>query len=89
MKRSRIVVGVIVLVGLAILAWVMIVPGPMAFAGGQRVALAQYQGNPTGAPPDLAQTDPLSRGRYLAQAADCEACHTAEGGRPFAGGRPF
>jgi mono/diheme cytochrome c family protein len=89
MKRSRIIVGVIVLVGLAILAWVMIVPGPMAFAGGQRVALAQYQGNPTGAPPDLAQTDPLSRGRYLAQAADCEACHTAEGGRPFAGGRPF
>jgi mono/diheme cytochrome c family protein len=89
MKRSRIIVGVIVLVGLAVLAWVTFVPGPMAFAGGQRVALAQYPGNPTGAPPDLAQTDLLSRGRYLAQAADCEACHTAEGGKPFAGGRPF
>ena len=89
MKRSRIIVGVIVLVGLGILAWVTFVPGPLAFAGGQHVALAQYQGNPTGAPADLAQTDPLSRGRYLAQAADCEACHTAEGGKPFAGGRPF
>src|SRR6202012_920900 len=28
-------------------------------------------------------------GRYLTHAADCEACHTAEGGKPFAGGRPF
>jgi mono/diheme cytochrome c family protein len=89
MKRSRIIVGVIVLVGLVILARVMFVPGPMAFAGGQQVPLAQYQSNATGAPADLAQTDMLSRGRYLTQAADCEACHTAEGGKPFAGGRPF
>jgi mono/diheme cytochrome c family protein len=28
-------------------------------------------------------------GRYLAAAGDCEACHTAEGGKPFAGGRPI
>jgi mono/diheme cytochrome c family protein len=38
-----------------------------------------------------AQTPPLhaeiERGRYLAAAADCEACHTADGGKPFAGGR--
>ncbi|MES2403966.1 MAG: c-type cytochrome [Pseudomonadota bacterium] len=27
-------------------------------------------------------------GRYLARAGDCEACHTAEGGKPYAGGRP-
>jgi mono/diheme cytochrome c family protein len=29
------------------------------------------------------------RGRYLVEMADCAACHTAEGGAPFAGGRPF
>ena len=28
----------------------------------------------------------VERGRYLAIAADCEACHTAPGGEPFAGG---
>jgi mono/diheme cytochrome c family protein len=89
MKRSRILIGVALLVVLAIAAWIMIVPGPMAFAKGERVALAQYQSNPTGAPADLTQNDPLARGRYLTHAADCEACHTADGGKPFAGGRPF
>lgn len=89
MKLSRIIVGVVVLVVLVILARILIVPGPMAFAEGPRVALAQYQGNPTGVPADLKATDPLAHGRYLVQAADCEACHTAEGGKPFAGGRPF
>lgn len=28
----------------------------------------------------------IERGRYLSKAADCEACHTAAGGAPFAGG---
>ena len=28
-------------------------------------------------------------GEYLTRAADCVACHTAEGGAPYAGGRPF
>jgi mono/diheme cytochrome c family protein len=86
---KRLIIGVVVVAVVAIMAWIMIVPGPMAFAKGQRVALAQYQSNPTGVPADLTATDPLAHGRYLAQAADCEACHTAEGGKPFAGGRPF
>src|SRR5580658_1036898 len=86
---KRIIIGVVVVAVLAIMAWIMIVPGPMAFAKGQRVALAQYPSNPTGVPADLTATDPLAHGRYLAQAADCEACHTAEGGKPLAGGRPF
>ena len=30
----------------------------------------------------------IETGRYLARAGDCEACHTAEGGKPYAGGRP-
>jgi alcohol dehydrogenase (quinone), cytochrome c subunit len=35
------------------------------------------------ATPDQAS---IMRGRYLAVAADCTACHTAPGGKPFAGG---
>lgn len=29
----------------------------------------------------------IERGRYLARAADCQACHTRRGGAPYAGGR--
>ncbi|MGO9817831.1 MAG: c-type cytochrome [Acidocella sp.] len=31
----------------------------------------------------------VPRGRYLTQAADCAACHTAPGGAPYAGGLAF
>jgi mono/diheme cytochrome c family protein len=31
----------------------------------------------------------LARGEYLTTAADCAACHTTPGGRPFAGGLAF
>ncbi len=31
----------------------------------------------------------IARGKYLTQAADCMACHTAPGGQPYAGGRAF
>lgn len=31
----------------------------------------------------------IERGRYLAAAGDCAACHTADGGQPYAGGRPI
>ena len=31
----------------------------------------------------------IAQGRYLAAAADCAACHTAEDGAPFAGGVPL
>ena len=31
----------------------------------------------------------VERGEYLAHAGDCVACHSAEGGEPFAGGLPF
>lgn len=31
----------------------------------------------------------LQHGRYLVEAADCAACHTAAGGAPFAGGVPL
>ncbi len=31
----------------------------------------------------------IQRGEYLSKAADCVACHTTEGGKPFAGGLAF
>ena len=31
----------------------------------------------------------VDKGRYLAQAGDCVACHTSPGGTPFAGGLPL
>lgn len=34
-------------------------------------------------------TSLIERGRYLTRAADCEACHTTPGGKPFAGGVVF
>jgi mono/diheme cytochrome c family protein len=86
--RVGIVVGVIVAIGLLVLAWAAIRPGPMAFAG-KAVPLSDYSAHPTGVPADFQQTDPLAHGRYLTEAADCQACHTAEDGKPFAGGRPF
>jgi mono/diheme cytochrome c family protein len=87
-KRVGIVVGIIVLI-VVVLAWVVVRPGPMAFASGKRVALTDYSAKPTGVPADFQAADALARGKYLTEAADCEACHTIEGGKPFAGGRPF
>lgn len=34
----------------------------------------------------MAQDDLVRQGEYIARAADCTACHTAPGGKPFAGG---
>ena len=88
--RRKIVLGLLaaaVVVGLGV-AWVMLPPRALAFAGGRSVTLADYKGpSPTGAPAELAAADRAARGRYLAKVADCEVCHTAEGGAPFAGGR--
>lgn len=74
-------------------AWVgrmVFQPGPYAFAGGAPVDLAAYKGpSPTGVPPELLSADARAQGEYITRMADCEACHTAMGGAPFAGGRPF
>src|SRR6478735_5990015 len=90
-RVAKLVALVVVLVAIAAVAWFSLRGGdPTAFANGKRVDLADFQGaNPTGVPPSLAQADPVARGEYLARAADCTACHTAPGGKPFAGGLPF
>jgi len=90
MKRillSVIVIGLIV-AGAAV--WIIKGPGPLAFADGPKVALADYRGtNPTGVPASLAKASAVERGEYLARAADCMVCHTAAGGKEYAGGLGF
>ncbi|ALS63267.1 cytochrome c [Pandoraea norimbergensis] len=56
---------------------------PASAAGtGNATAVVMTPGNP--APPEL-----VARGKYLARAADCAACHTSADGAPFAGGVPL
>ncbi len=82
-----VVVAVIVGAGLA---WYMLPPRAMGFAGGGSVALADYRGpSPIGVPAELRSASLVERGKYLTEAADCAACHTATGGVPYAGGRAF
>lgn len=90
-SRNLLILAAAVLLFAAAAAWrLLILPGPLDFAGGTQVELASYRGpSPTGVPAELAGADPLTKGRYLAEAADCAACHTAKGGKPFAGGRAF
>lgn len=52
--------------------------GPVASAAGQPAAALATAASPL-----------IEAGRYLAVAADCAACHTAQGGKPFAGGYPI
>ena len=84
------VIAAVIIVAIGVLAWRTFNPGPLAFARGPTVALAEYQGaNPTGVPAGLAKADIVKRGEYLAKAADCMVCHTAKDGAAFAGGLPF
>lgn len=89
-RRARnSLIGIAVLVALGLIAWFTLVaePGPMAFASGKHVPLADYRGpNPTGVPRNLTAASLVVRGEYLARAADCAVCHTRPGGRPYAGG---
>jgi len=83
-------VAAVAAVLLAGFLWIVLGPGPLAFAGGNRVALSDYRGtDPTGVPAELAHANVVQRGEYLARAADCAACHTAKGGAPYAGGLAF
>ncbi|CAE6806579.1 Gluconate 2-dehydrogenase cytochrome c subunit [Paraburkholderia domus] len=58
---------------------------------GQAAATTTVHIPPDTAPsPDTPATHTLvQRGAYLARAGDCAACHTAPGGKPFAGGLPM
>lgn len=79
-------IAVVVLIVAAFGSWLVLGPGPMDFASGKRGAPGS---NSAGVPAELANASLIQRGEYLTRAADCIACHTTEGGQPFAGGRPF
>jgi mono/diheme cytochrome c family protein len=82
--------GVLVVAGAALAGYLVFGPEPTAFAQGKRVVLADYHGkDPTGVPDELKSASVVERGEYLTRAADCEVCHTAKDGVPFAGGRAF
>jgi mono/diheme cytochrome c family protein len=84
------ILAAVVVVVMIVFAWILSAPGPTEFAGGETVALADFHGlDPTGVPQELKSASSVERGEYLTRAADCAACHTAEGGAPFAGGRAF
>jgi len=90
MKRFFLILIALALVAAGAAAWIVLGPGPLAFAGGNPVALADYKAaDPTGVPAGLKNASLIERGEYLARAADCEACHTTKDGAPFAGGLAF
>jgi len=92
MRVARILAGVAVVAAVAIAAgtWIIRGPGPIDFSGGSKVALADYRGTkPSGVPAGLEKASLIERGEYLAKAADCMVCHTAPGGKEYAGGLGF
>jgi mono/diheme cytochrome c family protein len=84
------IAAILAVIVIGFLWMVVLAPRAMDFAGGSRVALSEYHGeDPTGVPAELKGASLIEQGQYLVRAADCEGCHTAEGGVPFAGGRAF
>ncbi|MEA2927460.1 MAG: hypothetical protein QOD25_4582 [Alphaproteobacteria bacterium] len=68
-------------------AAVILVAGIAAAAFAMKNLLSGKTGGPVqvvSAPAEV-----VARGRYLAEAADCAACHSAPDGAPFAGGLPM
>jgi mono/diheme cytochrome c family protein len=89
-RRILLSVAVIMVVAVVAGIWIVRGPGPMAFAHGPKAALADYRDkNPTGVPAALEKASLIERGEYLTLAADCMACHTTQGGKPYAGGLGF
>ena len=89
-RRTLWIIAAAVLVIAGGLAWWLIPPHALSFAGGRAVSLSSYQGpSPVGVAVELRSADLLTRGRYLTQVADCEVCHTKSDGQAFAGGRAF
>jgi mono/diheme cytochrome c family protein len=89
-SRAWLIAGLVVVsIGGAML-WALLPSGALGFAGGRTVSLAAYEGpSPVGVPLQLRSADLVTRGEYLTRVADCEVCHTREGGQRFAGGRAF
>src|SRR3954464_8704254 len=70
------------LIGLALLVVVLLGAGLFFFLPASLDPVRASASQPTG-------RALVARGAYLATAGDCVACHTAPGGRGYAGGLPF
>ena len=77
-------------------AWLVVATAATAFAGAALMDATAAAPSRTSAVKLSASSnrgtpaqDLLARGKYLSDAADCEDCHTAKGGAPFAGGLPL
>jgi mono/diheme cytochrome c family protein len=88
--RGRLITVLVILaIVLGAALWVR-GPGPMDFAPGRKVALADYHAaDPTGVPVAMKAATPIARGEYLARVADCMVCHTSQDGKPYTGGFAF
>jgi mono/diheme cytochrome c family protein len=83
-------IAAIVVAAVALGVWIVRGPGALDFSGGTKVALQDYAAaKPTGVPAGLKKASLVERGKYLAQAADCMACHTRPGDKDYAGGVSF
>ncbi len=90
MRTIAIILIILVVIAAGVAGWFVLGPGPISFAGGNRIALSDFKGSsPTGVPASLANASQVARGEYLAEAADCEACHTMPGRARYAGGLAF
>ncbi|MFL5280972.1 MAG: c-type cytochrome [Rhodopila sp.] len=73
--------------------WASVITAVILVAGiaAAAFALRNLLSDKTGGPVQVvnAASDVVARGKYLAAAADCAACHTAPSGAPFAGGVPM
>ena len=69
------VLALIIIVFVAVLAYALTPSATRNMGGGTSAA-------------GLNQPELIQAGAYVAAASDCIACHTAPGGKPFAGGRP-
>jgi mono/diheme cytochrome c family protein len=70
--------------------WVLVIAATILVAviAATAFALQNLLAGKIGGPVQVVNTaaETVARGKYLATAADCAACHTAPGGAPFAGG---
>ena len=71
------------------LLWTLTGVAVLVFIVVQTLALWPTTTRTIAAGPDGDSLALVDKGRYLAQAGDCVACHTAPGGTPFAGGLPL
>lgn len=72
-RLAKLTTLVTVVVGVLVLGWLAWPATPIAVA-------------PAAQAVDLRDPNTIERGRYLSVLGNCQACHTARGGAPFAGG---